>query len=655
VASLFRFALTIFVLGIFGCGSGGGGGGGGDVPAPAPVNDVGSIVLTSNSTTVRTNDSTTINVRLLTASGQLVTGSKTVVFTLSLPSLASVTPSVTTTTGLATVTFTANGSEGSVELTAEVDGKSESLTIQISNQTASSISLAAGPAALTVGGTSVVSATVLDANGAPMPDGTMVSFSVNNAGLGAIVPSASVIGGAGVAQATFSASKIVGTVKVTATSGSASMSVDISISGSPSGSIEFLSAIPQIIAIKGAGGVETSEVKFLVKDVNGDPVLGSQTVLMTLSGPNGGEFLSGVPVGTENGVAKVQLNSGTIPGTVTITATVPNTNLSTSSGVIAIGGGIPSATHFSLSATKLKLEGFDIDGLESLISVRLADRYGNFNVLAGTAVSFYSECGAIDRAINLNNEGFGTVRFRTQEPRPQILPINNDIRDRYLNALGVTLTNLINPHNGICTIVAVVDGEERFIDSNATGSYELGETFFDTYDDVHLDKDDDPLDLDLISFNRPHDPAFEDLIYDKNSNGFFDGKNLIWDASKKIVKHFKIGLTYDRSAPEITISQKNVDNTFSEVLSNTLVNGRDVNFAIHDLNFNDPIPGTTYEISVTNVQQPSVTKHTFTDNSGIGATIFSIKPVIIDPTKTATLTIKWSWKGTDYSRIFTVI
>lgn len=659
MTNLFRYAFIIFALGFFGCGSGGGGGGS---ATPVTTETVSAIELLAVAPVVGTNEATEITVRLYNASGQLFSGQKTVIFAVDNPALGSIQSSVSTANGLATATFTSREVEGDVVLTASVDDASKDLTIQISDQaSAASISISSSPMALTVGGTSVFKARVLDVNGNPMADGTLVNFEVNNSSLGSIVPNATVSGGNGEAQATFSASsENVGSATVKATCGNVSQSIIIDIAASPSGSIEFSSAEPQVIVIKGAGGLETSLINFLVKDVNGQPVLGSQSVQLRLSGPNGGEYIGSVPgttildVGTVDGIASAYLHSGTVPGTVTIEATVVGTNLSTSSGVIAIGGGVPSAAHFSLSASNLKLEGFDKDGLESSIDVRLADRYGNFNVLSGTSVSFYSECGAIDRAINLDSEGFGTVRFRTQEPRPVSLPIDGFYYNKFKNELGVELSDAKNPQNGICTIVAVVDGEEKFIDSNANGNYDFGETYYDTYDDVHLDKDDDSLDLDTISYNLPHDILFEDLIYDKNKNGLFDGKNTTWDASKKIVKYFKIAFTYDGAAPEITVAQKNISGIFDEVVDNVLVSGRDVNFAIHDINFNDPISGTKYEISVDNVQPPSVTEYTFTDSSNIGATIFKIKPEIKDLTKAGTLTITWTWKGTDYSKVFTV-
>ena len=669
MAKVIKLVIFLFVIVLSGCGTQGSSD---SSPSDTPTDPgttepsvVSAIIISTDSSTIGTGEKASIAVRLLDSSGEVVTGSKSVVFSLDNPTLASIPSPATTSSGLLTRTLTAGSTEGTVKVTASVDSASASVTIQISDQlTAASISLAASPSSITVGGTSVVSATVLDGNGDPMADGTTVNFSVNNSSLGSIVPSADISGGQGVAQATFSAgTSTAGTATITASSGVVSRQTTISVAGAAAGSIEFVSAEPQVVVIKGSGGTETSTITFHVKDSNGNLVASSENVLLELSGPNGGEYIgpvSGVTsleVGTESGVVTTTLHSGTIPGTVTITATVEGSSLKTSSGVIAIGGGVPSEGHFSLSTSTLNLEGLNYDGVTADIDVRLADRYGNYNVLEGTSVSFYSECGAIDRAVNLDAEGQGTVSFRTQQPFPQNVSssvLDNAIADDYFDLLGILIDDIHNPRDGLCTIVAVVDGEEEFTDANADGLYNSGETFDDTYDDVHLDKDDDPLNIPYggVSPGYPYDSTFEDLIVDRDQNETFDGMNNVWDSNKRISHQIKLLFT---GVPSVSLGDSSGDPiTGSDTISVPDGGSQLIHFSLHDINYNPPIAGTKITVSSEVGVLTGTKDYTYVDTSVPGAPIFAVtisdsKPGDSDPADVGVLEFSWTWKGTDYS------
>lgn len=638
-----------------------------ETPDPTDPTDVtvSVILLSTNSSTIATESTASITVRLLDDSGQVVTETKNVSFTLDNPGLASIPSPATTSSGVLTNTLTAGNVEGTIILTASVDDVTEQVSIQISDQlTAASISVSSSPNAITVGGTSVVTATVLDSNNDPMSDGTTVNFYVDNTSLGTIVSSSDISGGAGAAQATFSAGTTsAGTATVTASSGVASGSTTLSVAGAEAGSIEFISATPQIVVIKGSGGVETSLVEFLVKDSAGNPVVGSQAVNLTLSGPNGGEYIGSTPgttelvVGTVDGEVSTILHSGTIPGTVNITANVEGTALTSSSGVIAIGGGVPSEGHFSLATTVFNLEGLAYDGITADINARIADRYGNYNVLEGTSVSFYSECGAIDRAINLSADGEGTVVFRTQRPYPEDIILSaydNAIADDYSDFLGVIIDDTNNPSDGLCTIIAVVDGEEEFTDANANGLYDLGESYDDTYDDIHLDKDDDS---ESIPFGgevagNPYDSNFEDLVVDRNLDGSFDGRNDIWDSNKRISRQIKLLITGE---PRVSVANSSgVSISENDTITVTDGDNERVYFSLHDRNHNSPIAGTNFRVSCDVGEIGGKTDYTYIDHNNLGAPIFSV--VIADSTagdtdaaEIGTLEISWTWKGDDYS------
>lgn len=641
------------------------------VDTPTPV---AAILLTSNASSINTNSTATITVAIFNASGQVIGSTREVTFSLSDPTLGSIPAFADVTGGSTFQLFNSRGTEGSVVITAKVENVTSTVAVEISDQTsAADIALVADPSTLVFGQTASVVATVTDSLGNPVPSGTRVDFKVGNTDFGTVLSSATT-DSTGVAQADFTASNATGIATITATSGSVANSAQIEINAPDvaSGSIEFSSAEPQVIVIEGAGGQETSEVKFLVKDSSGTPIISSKSVLLELSGPNGGEYLGNDPtatsleVATVNGFATVILHSGTIPGTATVKATVLDslgepTDLTTSSGVIAIGGGIPSEGHFSLSADVLNIEGLYFDNITDNILALIADRYGNYNVLKGTTVSFYSECGAIDRAVALDENGMGSVSFRTQTPDPQDVDADrlgtpdgegscgprcdeenfyiSDFYDKF--GIDITLTGN-NPRDGLCSIVTVVDGEEEFTDKNASGGYDEGETFVDTYDDIHLDMDDDRIDIDQgqETDGFPYDSAFEDLVVDRNEDTFFDGNNGIWDNNKRITKRFNLLYT---GQPTLSLSSSNI----------TVVNGgsETVYFSLHDVNYNPPVSGSTINLSLSGAGTLlGTTEVEFDDTNSIGSPIFSFTVTDTDPPtvlgdKTAELEINTDWLG----------
>jgi hypothetical protein len=344
---------------------------------------------------------------------------------------------------------------------------------------------------------------------------------------------------------------------------------------------------------------------------------------------------------------------------------VEGTTLSTSSGVIAIGGGVPSEGHFSLSAQQLNIEGGYLDNVTTNITSLIADRYGNYNVLQGTSVSFYSECGAIDRSVALDNIGQGSVTFRTQTPQPQdvaldptgscgaFCDIENQIVDDFADYLGVDISadpDGANPRDGLCTIVSVVDGEEEFTDTNANGDYNLGEPFVDSYDDIHLDMDDDSINIaagDEVD-GYPYDANFggglgEDLVVDRNGNGTFDGKNTVWDDNKRITK--RINLLYT-GVPGLTLSES--------VIAVPNDGSQTIYFALHDANYNRPIGGTTLKVAFSgNASMTGNTDITYLDSNGMGTPIYAITLTDNNPTTDETaiaeLEFTWNWLGNEFS------
>jgi len=536
-----------------------------------------AISLTANPSSLSVSAMSTVTARVVDSSGNPVVDGTLVSFTLDNPTKGSLSPSSAFTINgvVATVTFTASSTaSGTVKITAIAGTISNSVELTIvgtgGGTATANIALAANPSTLTTRGTSTIQATATTSTGANVPDGTVINFTLSSSIMGTITSQATT--SAGIASATFTAATTPGTVIITATSGSVSKTVTVSINAPVTGSIEFASATPQVIGLKGSGQTEVSEVKFLLKDASGNPVLDGVNVSFTMNGPgggklpaNGGEYIGDsdstpttATASTVNGYATVMLHSGNVAGPVTIIATVTGSSpvISSSSAVISIGGGVLSATHFSLAVSPFNLAGFNVYNLKATIWAYLADRFGNYNVLTGTSVSFYTEAGAIDRSAVTDSTGLTSVTFRTQAPMPaDVAPLAWETAlQGYLNSTyGISTT--AHPRDGWVTVLATVQGEEAFNDENANGLFDSsynttacpagpgyicqcsggnpsvtggtscagGSTRSEGFIDIgepFIDKNDDGI--------RDSSNPFEEYI-DANGNGVYNSPNGVWD------------------------------------------------------------------------------------------------------------------------------
>ncbi|HEX5340289.1 MAG TPA: hypothetical protein VFX47_05365, partial [Gammaproteobacteria bacterium] len=227
-----------------------------------------------------------------------------------------------------------------------------------------------------------------------------------------------------------------------------------------------VSATPSNIALKGMGGVgssESSNVVFKVLDTTGGIKPGTD-VTFALNTSVGGIKLSTTTAKSDaSGLASTVVQSGTVALPVSVIATVqgPNGPISTQSTGMAISGGIPSQKYFSLSADNHSPEGMNIDGTPVNITVRMADRFGN-PVPDGTTVSFNTRGPNAGGSVGNGSGGSGScstvngacsVTWESQNPRPA---------------------------NGQAYIlVYAAPGEEGFDDINADGVFDAGDTFTD--------------------------------------------------------------------------------------------------------------------------------------------------------------------------------
>jgi hypothetical protein len=271
------------------------------------------------------------------------------------------------------------------------------------------------------------------------------------------------------------------------------------------GSLQFISATPKTITLKGTGGAgmqESSQVIFKVVDTGGNP-FGGATVNFTLSTAVGGiTFANGLTTSTVTsapgtGQAVVTVNSGTISTPVRVLATTVTpllVTLSTQSDQLTVTTGIPDQDSFSVSATTLNIEGWNYDGVVTTLTARLSDHFSN-PVPDGTTVNFIAEGGQMVSSCSTTT-----------------------------GACSATMTSAaFRPANGRVTVLAYAVGEESFSDVDGDGYADLAPNELVDANGVSTDMPEAFLDnnengvRDFIG-----NSAVLEQFIDFNSNGAFD-------------------------------------------------------------------------------------------------------------------------------------
>ncbi len=244
------------------------------------------------------------------------------------------------------------------------------------------------------------------------------------------------------------------------------------------GSIKFIDATPTLISLAGTGGQETSIVRFQVlsDSSNNDP-LKDVDVTFNLNTTVGGAGLSATTAKTDKqGYATTTVKAGTIHTSVrvTATATTATTTKSTQSDRLVISTGIPDQDSMSLGASVTNPVGWNIQGVESVLTARLADAFNN-PPPTGTTVAFTTEGGSIDDSCQTDATGACFVTWRSQNPK--IFRNSNDNTPERLLCVDNSGTPLADyatcrkERAGRTTVLATAIGNESFIDSDGKGTY----------------------------------------------------------------------------------------------------------------------------------------------------------------------------------------
>jgi hypothetical protein len=244
--------------------------------------------------------------------------------------------------------------------------------------------------------------------------------------------------------------------------------------GDEPAAIQFVSAQPTVIGVRGSGLPEQSTLTFLVTDATGVPRPGT-TVMFSIARIADESITPNQATTDQDGKVQVTLTSGerALSEQVTAQVTTVATTLIARSTPVNILGGPPSQPNFSLVHQFHNISGQVTFGIEDQITAFVADRFGN-PVAPGTAVNFTTKGGAIGDPTGTNTLGQATATLISQAP----------IADNGMVATLAT-TNGERPFvdtngNGVCdsqdTLLLV---SEPFYDANCNGAYDSGEAFID--------------------------------------------------------------------------------------------------------------------------------------------------------------------------------
>lgn len=434
---------------------------------------------------------------------------------------------------------------------------------------------------LSAGGSTNVSGTVVDQNGTPYTGSAQVTFISDCVSQGLATMDSPVQLSAGTATTTYTATgcNITDTITATVTVEGQQLQASGTITVAPPelGAIEFVSADPTTMSVRGSGLNESSVVTFLVTDRNGNPLPG-QEVNFSLDTTVGGLSLtSSTATSGSDGQVSTTVQAGTVPTPVTVVATVTGTGISAASRDLSVGTAIPDSDSFSLSVSSFAPAGALVtDGVTVDVNINMADRFNN-SVPDGTAVNFITEGGRIESSCTTANSACTAV-WTSQDPRPG---------------------------DGRVTILAYTIGEESFDDSNGdfifqTGSEgashdNLAEPFLDANENGVFDAgtSDRLIDTDQNGVRTPADNLFNGLLCE-DTNGGTAPDCPTSDSDKTITIYDSLVIVMTSKSVSLTADTASIDVSGGGSQTVTFTVGDGVHPA------NAPPEGTTYQVEITN-------------------------------------------------------
>ncbi|MEP1741443.1 MAG: hypothetical protein ABJI60_00790 [Kangiellaceae bacterium] len=330
------------------------------------------------------------------------------------------------------------------------------------------------------------------------------------------------------------------------------------------GSISYQESSATHIALKGSGAIdrpEESTLTFTINDSNGNPVQNAG-VNFSLQTEIGGITLEpdtvegGAALTDELGQVEVTIKSGDTATSVRVIASLEsNPSVASVSDEIIISSIVANSYFFKLSASSFAPEGWSINGVESIITATVLDRF-EYPVPDGTNISFITEFGSIiPSCTTVDGEcsvvwSSGSPRVPFPEFREETTVIRkigdiqvseclrNDQTQTNLNAASLPCfyenareSSMSEPkffgglgqvYGNRVTIRASVIGEEAFVDSNEDNQFDIGESFTDL-SEPFADFNEDKIFNGKTSDGQPFPGASDPSIVDPSLDAY-DGR-----------------------------------------------------------------------------------------------------------------------------------
>lgn len=239
--------------------------------------------------------------------------------------------------------------------------------------------------------------------------------------------------------------------------------------------LSFVGASPEVINIRGAGGNETSLVTFRVLGSTGAPMRGVPVTFELTNTLGGIALVNSSDNSNANGEVSTTVQSGAIPTTVRVTARTAE--VSTQSRQLAISTGIPDQNSMTLSATDPYPVAWNYNGVESQLTVHMADAFNN-PPPAGTAVYFTTSGGSIEPECFTTNFGC-SVTWSSSNPKPgkneaQLFSVGIT-ENEFGHAQSFSIlcpAGMAECRHGRFKVLATALGNESFIDESGSGLYD---------------------------------------------------------------------------------------------------------------------------------------------------------------------------------------
>jgi len=254
------------------------------------------------------------------------------------------------------------------------------------------------------------------------------------------------------------------TLTATATGSTATSTKVVKVAGATAASVNFNGASTPLLVARSVGG-ENSRSRLTYKVLKGDgSPAGAQQLIATLSEASiraGIQFDDGTTdpqtiITGSDGLAIVGVVSGDIFVPVVVTASLhDNRAVSATSYGVSVTAGKATQGTMSLASVAASMESWGFDGVKNQLTMSVSDRLGN-PLPKGTVVNFVTNNGII------GSTSGGTCTLGA---------------DSTCSITYSSMGGYSRPANGRVAILAYLNGEESFVDTNGDSVWQPGEPF----------------------------------------------------------------------------------------------------------------------------------------------------------------------------------